>query len=808
MKKSATTSSLTTNSRRLLDEDEDPSGDVEDEDEETLKLQLAAIEAKLKLKKLQQNRSRSQANSSDAENQEWARPKSVGRSRPPSGLPSGRDLQGRPEVHPSKVEVPLSPTKRNIPQTEAKSPSRILLGIDKGARAGDVSLRRAPSGRESRFQSDRNTRDGRESRFDSFRSRSTTSSENSTLPRVKTFSERMADIRSDDTARQNRRERLQINRSTSFKLNAQEMHGYRAAAEEINSRNRSRSPVKRREAHDYERDEVLKSYRNRASSSGLQRDQSLSHTESREASVSRPSDRRSPSPLKSRRDHTMSSTPRSSSPFTDPNTREATDHYDSFSESNLSARILPHTILTQTFSSIAPIRLPYLLKHVKAPDFELPENTAGDFAVLGIIASTSKPYEHKDRKSTINHSDAAKSEQKWEDGRSAANSNDNAGRKFMVLTLTDLKWTVDLFLFNTALPRYHRLSPGTVIAVLNPGIMPPKSGKIDTGAFSLTLHSGDDTILEIGRSQDLGFCKSLRKDGRECGSWVDTRKTEFCDFHVDLKVQKTQAGRMGVNTGSNAFGPGGGRFGNLGDRRGQGRWRNSEDETSRARGRSTSAAAGAQNGAQRDLMTGERYFISTAPSSSRPPTATSSARPRSAASASAAAIIDAELNDDPFLAEGVISRDTVSRSDRMRKRLASQAREREIARKLGEGVVSGASSTGAEYLRHRDNGDDGAAQQARNRAERRMETRGEILGLKGGGGARRENKRNVEDVSLSPVRGGAGGGKAARKKTRFVTEKGIREAGRESLGAAAAAAGDGMGRDGGIDDEDDFLDII
>ncbi|KAL9615866.1 MAG: hypothetical protein Q9160_009200 [Pyrenula sp. 1 TL-2023] len=808
MKKSATTPNLASKSRQLLDEDEDSTVDAEEEDEETLKLQLAAIEAKLKLKRLQQNKSKSQATSSDAENQELPRPKSAGRSRPPSGLSSSRDLQGRREIHTNKVEVPLSPTRRQIPQTEAKSPSRILLGIDKGARADDVSLRRAPSGRESRFHSDRNTGDGRGSRFNSLRSRSSASSKTSTLPRVKTFSERMADIRSDDTARQNRRDRLQINRSTSFKLNAEEMKGYRAAAAEVQSRDRSRSPTKRREAQDYGRDEVLKSYRNRTSPNSFQRSNSLSHTKTRDVTVSRPSDRRSPSPLKPHRGYTSSSTARPASPSTNPNTREATDHYDSFSESNLSTRILPHTILTQTFSSIAPIRLPYLLKQVKAPDFELPDNVAGDFAVLGIVASTSKPYDHKDPKSTVTDSDTAKWEQKWEDGRSAGQNNDNAGRKFMVLTLTDLKWTVDLFLFNTALPRYHRLSPGTVIAILNPGIMPPKAGKIDTGAFSLTLHSGEDTILEIGRSQDLGFCKSLRKDGRECGSWVDTRKTEFCDFHVDLKVQKTQAGRMGVNTGTNAFGPGGGRFGSLGDRRGQARWRNGNNEADNPRGRGLAAA---QNGVQRDIATGERYFISAAPSSSCPSTAASSTRPRSAA-----AIIDTELlhNDDPFFAEGALSRDTISRSERMRKRLASQAHEREIARKLGEGVVSGASSTGAEYLRRRD--EDGVAQQEKKRTERRLETRGEILRLGaggGGGGGRRENKRGAEEVSLSPVRGGAAGkAVAARKKTRFVTEKGIREAGRESLGAATARgdrrAADENNDDEFDDDEDDFLDII
>lgn len=796
MKKLTTTPNLGKKSQRLLDEDEDPIADDEDEDEETLKLQLAAIEAKLKLKKLKKNSSRSQANSSDVENQDQSKSKSTQRSRPAGRVLSDRDQPNEPGI--PLVKVPLSPTKRPIPIAEEKSPRRVLLGIDKGATAGDISLRRAPSDRDNRLRPDQNSRDGRDSRFNSIRSRSTTSSQTSSLARVKSFSERMAGIRSEDTARQNRRERVETSRSSSFKLNAAEIKGYRAAAEEIRTRNRSRSPMKQGEPQAFEREEILRSYGNGPSSNGLHRSRTLPNDRNRSSVPSRDSSQGSSSPSEPFRNAASSGAPRIAYPSRNPASSGDSSLYDTFSETNLSTRILPHTFLERTLSSIAAVRLPLLLKTVKAPDFELPDNIAGDFAVFGIIASISKPYDHKDRKPMV-PDDATEWEQKWEDGKSNA-------KKFMVLTLTDLKWTVDLFLFSSALPRYHRLSPGTVIAVLNPGIMPPKPGKIDTGAFSLTLHSGDDTILEIGTSRDLGFCKAMRKDGRECGSWVDTRRTEFCDFHVDLKVQRTQAGRMGVNTGSNAFGPGGGRFGSL-SRRGGGQGR--PDTNGTHNGNSKAQPKGsAQTGIRRDYVTGERYFISQAPSSS---SASSFSRPSTAASThshsrsrSAAAIIDAEL-DDPFLAEGTVSRDTASRADRMRKRLATQQQEREIAVKLS----GWSSNTGAEYLRKREeeNGDKTEEEQ---RMERRERARGEVLGLRGGGGqggagqqqGGREKRRAAEDVSLSPVRAG----RVRAKKTRFVTEKGIRVAGRESL---ATNNNDDNKRDGNGDgEEDDFLDIV
>ncbi|KKY24502.1 putative dna replication [Diplodia seriata] len=117
-----------------------------------------------------------------------------------------------------------------------------------------------------------------------------------------------------------------------------------------------------------------------------------------------------------------------------------------------------------------------------------------------------------------------------EDGkrRDIFNPDDDDGpnkSKFMVLHLTDFKWEIDLFLFGTAFTSFWKLTPGTLIAILNPGIFPPRDKR--TGQFSLKIGSSEDTILEIGNARDLGFCKSVKKDGKECGSWIDKRKTDY-----------------------------------------------------------------------------------------------------------------------------------------------------------------------------------------------------------------------------------------------------------------------------------------
>lgn len=127
----------------------------------------------------------------------------------------------------------------------------------------------------------------------------------------------------------------------------------------------------------------------------------------------------------------------------------------------------------------------------------------------------------------------------------------------MVMTLVDLEFELDLFLFNTGFTRFWKMTEGTVIAILNPNVMPPPPGRQDTGRFSLVISSDEDTIIEVGSARDLGFCQSVKKDGQLCMAWVNKKKTQFCEFHSNAAVSKQRASRMEVN--SFGFGSGGQR---------------------------------------------------------------------------------------------------------------------------------------------------------------------------------------------------------------------------------------------------------
>ena len=719
LKKSATTPSLVDRLRAARSDNDifDDEADVEDhdDDEETLKLQLAAIEAKLRLKKLQQSKAKAEAGR-DTPALSSGRPRSV----------VGTNLR----MDRAAVQIGLSPTKRPISNLEPKSPNRVLLGIDKGLKASDVSLRRARSTNErSRPQQGSNSliRDRPASRILAFGSDRSTPTQGTPRTQVKVFSERMSEAGHVDRAKDAKREGLGLDRQSGFKINKAEVDTYRAQAEQ--HKPVSQSPM-RAGAHVYSREEILQA-------------QQVASGGSRNLKKSRTAPNLRQSPTR----------PSSRSSMVESNSQAESSMYEGFSGLHLSSRILPHSFLKRTLPedhySIYPLKS--LLKDVKSPDYEMPDGV-GEYVVFGIIASKSNALDHKENKGEDNSSGTKDWERKWDDGSQNQ-------RKFIAMTITDLDWSLDLYLFGTAVPRYHRLSPGTVVAILNPGIMPPKRGKEESGAFSLTLSDGDDTVLEIGSARHLGFCNAKRKDGKECGQWINGSKTEICEWHLNLQLYKTQGSRMGVNTGTNGFGGGG---------KGSANKHNTFDGRARGSREGESGRTYHKPGEKYDRYTGNSYYVSSSGGGT-------ASRPQSHVGISASRALDL---DDPFIAEGQMSRD---KKGLLQKRKEQQERENVIAKRLGQSSFRGA---GAEYMRHK-TGDDAASQRsAAHTASQRsaLSAKDNIMGTRSDDAQSR--KRPAESVRLSPI-----------KKTRFVTDRGIREAGRESLGVTTAM------------DEDD-LDIV
>ncbi|GAB1315930.1 hypothetical protein MFIFM68171_06140 [Madurella fahalii] len=564
-------------------------GEVEDdEDEETLQLKLQAIQARLRLKKLQAAKAQRRAPAaSDPAPRDGAGMCGVPLQ---SRLAAARDRMER-EASQNVVQVPASPVKRSESAANVQtSPQRVLLGIDKGRKAADMSLKRAPNQRKAI--------EDRPSQQPSYLRQTKSPLDGQgqqEAPRPLSFNERLAAARNDEIARQERRDKVQGLRSTAFSVGKEEMEDYKSKALDI--------PDLPSKPEEFSRAQILSSV-GRPSGGPLQRSTTTLSIRSGPQS----GDGNSSDPV-----------PAAASP-------DSEAAYDPYSGLHLSKRILPHTVLTRAVRGKKSYVLKDLLRHVKAPDWSLPD-VESDIVVYAIIASKSEPRSHRPGPGG--------------DGKSQQDRG-----KYMVLTLVDLTYEVELYLFNSGFDRFWKLTPGTVLAILNPSIMPPPPGREATNRFGLVINSDADTILEIGSARDIGYCKSIKKDGTYCKSWINARRTEYCEFHTNEAVRKARGARIEMNSTA-GFGSGDGARGRLNSRRVL-----FKTEEERKRG-------------SYDRATQSHFFISSAHRATDP---------------------------DDEREHGMADRK--EREEALKRRLAQKEKERDIARRLGE-IGGGA---GKDYM--------------------------------------------------------------------------------------------------------------
>ncbi|CAZ82584.1 unnamed protein product [Tuber melanosporum] len=602
--------------------------DEEEDDEETLQLRLAQIEAKLKLKRLQKKQA--------SQKQASSKSKAV-------------------------VQVPLSPKSTKTEPVLPKSPSRVLLGIDKGLTGRDVSLRRAPS----------------------LRTGSSRPGTASPQKPKKTFSKRIAEERRNGREKAERQRMIESSRSKGF----------------ASFGNGPPPSITSGPPPTFGPRGVLQS----------------SGSAATVAQLSKP-----PSPLASAAlegiTDPFTANSKSTPPPEDP---DSTDEggFDSFSGLHLSRRLITHVTLSRHLSPKTIFLLSHLLRSIKSPDFE-PPDVLGDWVVMGIICSKSSPR------------DVGQNTQKRGTG------------KYMVLQITDLKWEVELFLFGAGFDNFWKVGVGTVVALLNPGILKPRI--TDTGRFSLTLTEGDQ-LLEIGQARDLDYCKTVKRDGKRCASWVDKRHTHYCTFHVEQALNKSRVSRAEVNSTTRMFSPPK-QKGTLRPRRFFGRGR--PNGPFRDDGLLPDVEGGGiADIPQRAGGAGGRVYIAPGRST-------------------ASLLDDAEYLADSFLRG--------SKEDRMRKRLADAQKERELTKRIikSQGIEGG---VGVDYLKkqvrwgedeiQKRQGEAGvAAASSRNLDDEAANTLSSL----------RQKAKEATNVSLSPI-------KRKRPASPAPPKKKIRFAGLDAL---------------------------
>ncbi|ODV82834.1 hypothetical protein CANARDRAFT_204426 [[Candida] arabinofermentans NRRL YB-2248] len=201
---------------------------------------------------------------------------------------------------------------------------------------------------------------------------------------------------------------------------------------------------------------------------------------------------------------------------------ETVDEKDFYSGKYLSKRYISKEVLEKAFQGMKLMRVEHVFAKITPPEFQAPQYS--NYVVFGIIVT--------------------KSETK--------NTSDNRS-KFLKIQLSNFKQQVTVTILGTAFDKYWKLRVGDVVAILNPSVYVYQTEK--GKGFTLSLKNSEGFILEIGRSKHFGKCKSIKKDGSVCDTPVDTSKTEYCDYHVEMHVNKTASKRLELSGSFRMFSP-------------------------------------------------------------------------------------------------------------------------------------------------------------------------------------------------------------------------------------------------------------
>ncbi|XP_017758203.1 PREDICTED: protein MCM10 homolog [Eufriesea mexicana] len=111
------------------------------------------------------------------------------------------------------------------------------------------------------------------------------------------------------------------------------------------------------------------------------------------------------------------------------------------------------------------------------------------------------------------------------------------GTFYSIWTISDLSEnmnTVCLFMFSNANKTFWKTTIGTVIGILNPKVLESKDN-ISLATLSI---NNPQRIMILGKSKDMGKCKSRKKNGEQCNSIVNISRCEFCLYHIKQEYKK------------------------------------------------------------------------------------------------------------------------------------------------------------------------------------------------------------------------------------------------------------------------------
>jgi minichromosome maintenance protein 10 len=117
------------------------------------------------------------------------------------------------------------------------------------------------------------------------------------------------------------------------------------------------------------------------------------------------------------------------------------------------------------------------------------------------------------------------------------------GNEYAIWEVNDLKevekcWSLFLFSGAASSSALMALSIGSVIDITSPSIMDGSSGSSsNSGTLKLSVNNANQIRL-IGTAKDFGYCRSKRKDGKDCTAVVNTWECNVCVHHASSELKK------------------------------------------------------------------------------------------------------------------------------------------------------------------------------------------------------------------------------------------------------------------------------
>lgn len=164
--------------------------------------------------------------------------------------------------------------------------------------------------------------------------------------------------------------------------------------------------------------------------------------------------------------------------------------------------LVSSAVLQERMQGRKPISMARIKSHVEHGDLK------EDWAIAGVVLSKSPP------KTT------------------------SKGGQFSIWKLSDLHGEIkmiSLFLFSQAHKDLWKTAEGMVLCILNPGVLDRNEDSKIEAVLSIDKSA---KVMILGQSRDMGTCRSRKKNGEKCTSFVNLGQCEYCVYHVKQEYNK------------------------------------------------------------------------------------------------------------------------------------------------------------------------------------------------------------------------------------------------------------------------------